>query len=240
MLRSLFILFFALGLVSCTSDRETRLRYDPMEPTEPVSTRTQAPSRATTDLVPGMVLAQGMIGITRMENLETDRVEGSNDFNQMPLIAGAFQWPLWGNRIDLGLEAGGSLSFRTNGGGFYFRSGGAVVAVNIDTFLFDLNGGLFASTHLGDKLRLYGGAGPLLQFANYSYQPDIAGTISSRSSSGFGGGWYARAGLEIVVSRAMMIGIGARWSDSQVSLGSGLGNLDVSGTQAFVSFTSGF
>ena len=135
MMRPLFLLLLTLVLASCTSEDKGRIRYDPMQPSEPADARMRTAPKAAADLQPGMVLAQGMIGVTQIDTLGTKDVDTSSSSNQMPLIAGAFQWPIWGDRIDVGLEAGGSFSFLTNGGGFYFGSGGAVVAVSIDTFL---------------------------------------------------------------------------------------------------------
>jgi opacity protein-like surface antigen len=202
---------------------------------------TDRPPRFRTDLVPGQVVAQGMIGASFLTS--ADRSGGSNppsgvqgdDLEQMPMIGGAFQYAMWGDRVDAGLEVGGTLGFQT-GGGFVAAGGsGLIVAVDIDMFLFDLFGGPFVSLPLGEKARLYGGVGPLMQFADW----DQSGEGVDQSGSGFGTGLYARAGLEVELTPYMLIGIGARWTDSRVSLDSGLGDLDVQGTQVMVTFTAG-
>ena len=56
MMRPLFLLLLTLFLASCTSEKETRLRYDPMRSSEPADARMQAPPRASADLVPAMSL----------------------------------------------------------------------------------------------------------------------------------------------------------------------------------------
>jgi hypothetical protein len=141
-----------------------------------------------------------------------------------------------GERIDLGLEAGLNFNFRTNGGAFVAGGGGAVVAVDVDLWLMDVYGGFFANTFLGSKWRWYGGVGPLMQFASFQQQGDGI----DDSGSGFGLGWYVRTGLEYAVSRSTMIGLGARWSESDIDLSNGLGDIELSGTQVFFSVTRGF
>jgi hypothetical protein len=246
--RPLLSLFLLTGLLSCASSKGTvPSSYATTESLEPqMSSYESRSSRSTTDLQPGQMLAQGMIGVTKISDMDVsggdvDKTDHSTDFNQLPMIAGAFQWPMWGDRVDLGLEAGGSLGFQTGSGSVWYAGGGGLaVAVDIDLFIFDLFGGLFASTSLGDKARVYGGVGPLLQFANYDTDGPEGPDRYSESGSGFGAGWYARAGLDLVISRSMMVGLGGRWTESQVSLSGAQGNLDMEGAQLYVAFTSGF
>ncbi|MEE8469579.1 MAG: hypothetical protein V3T22_14055, partial [Planctomycetota bacterium] len=194
------------------------------------------PPGSLTDLVPGQTIAQGMFGASFLSSV--DRSGGSDppsgaqgdDLEQVPMIGGAFQHAMWGDRIDAGLEVGGTLGFQTGGGFVAAGGGGLVIAVDIDMFLFDLFGGPFVSLPLGRKARLYGGAGPLMQFADW----DQSGEGVNQSGSGFGTGFYARTGLEIELTPYMLIGIGVRWTDSRVTLGSGLGSLDLEGTQVMI------
>lgn len=199
------------------------------------------PPQSLTHMERGQTLAQGMIGASFLTSVDrsggSDPPSGSqgDDLEQVPMIGGAFQYAMWGDRIDAGLEVGGTLGFQTGGGFVAAGGGGLIIAVDIDMFLFDLFGGPFVSLPLGEKARLYVGAGPLMQFADW----DQSGEGVDQSGSGFGTGFYARAGLEIGLTPAMLIGIGARWTDSRVSLGSGLGDLDLEGTQVMITFTAG-
>lgn len=234
-MRLLLCLLLLVGLASCRNTRQDR--YEPYEPY-------QTPYSGT-DLEPGQVIAQGMLGASLLTDVsrtggDYPPVTESGDLERLPMIAGSFQWPMWGKRIDAGLEAGGSLGFRTGAG--YFRAGGSglQVALEIDMYIFDLFGGPFVSTSLGDKVRIWGGAGPLMQFVNYSQDGTQGDEDISASSTGFGTGYYVRTGIDLMATKSMMVGIGARWVDSRTSLGSGLGNLDMQGTQLFVAFTSGF
>lgn len=198
-------------------------------------------SGSLTHLVHGQTIAQGLIGASFLTSVDrsggTDPPNGAqgDDLEQVPMIGGAFQHVMWGDRIDAGLEVGGTLGFQTGGGFVAAGGGGLIIAVDIDMFLFDLFGGPFVSVPLGEKARIYAGAGPLMQFADW----DQRGEGVDQSGSGFGTGLYARTGLEFELTPHMLVGIGVRWTDSRVSLGSGLGNLDLEGTQVMITFTAG-
>ena len=157
------------------------------------------------------------------------------DLDELPVIGGGAQWKLGGERVDFGLEGLMSFSWRANAEAFVIGGGGAAVAVDVDISLFELYGGPFASLFLGDKLRLHGAAGPILQFADYEQE----GGGLADDGSGFGAGWYARTGLEFVLPARTLLGFGVRWSDSTVDLGSGLGDLELEGLQAVVTVSRG-
>jgi len=226
-----------LLLLLCLGSR-LQTRRDLYDPREPYQTPYSGPV-----LEPGQIVTQGMIGAGLLTEVErsggTNPPEGPqpDDLERHPLIAGAFQWPLWGRRLDAGLELGGSLGFQSGGGYVSAGGDGLVVAVDIDMYVFDLYGGPFLSTALGESVRVWASAGPLMQFAEYDM--DGAEGVSNRDS-GFGTGLYGRAGIDVVVSKTMMVGVGARWLDTRASLGGTLGHLDMQGTEVFVTFTSGF
>ena len=228
--KTLLLVLVLLGLASCTTPKQDR--YDPLEPYRSPGTLTH--------MAPGQTTAQGMIGAGFYSGIDRDGgtnppATGDNDIEQAPTLGGAFQHAMWGDKIDFGLEVGGTLGFRSGGGFVSTGGGGLVVAVDIDMFLFDIFGGPFVNIPVGEKARLYGGAGPLLQFANWKQ----TGEGVDDESSGFGTGFYARTGFEFELTRSMLIGIGVRWYDSHVSLGGDLGSLDLQGTQALITFTSG-
>ena len=192
-------------------------------------------------MTPGQTFAQGMLGVSYLteSNFDQSSVNApliqSDDIQQAPMIGGAFQHAIWGEHIDAGLEVGGTLGFQSGGAFVVVGGGGLLVAVDVDMLLFDLFAGPFVSVPLGNKTRIYGGAGPMMQFADW----DQTGNNVDQSGSGLGTGLYARTGLEFEFSPAMLVGVGVRWSDSEVSLGGGLGNLDIGGIQAMLTFTAG-
>lgn len=197
-----------------------------------------APSSSGLPWANGQPLMHGFLGVSTFEKVELDngRIDGDEgDLDELPLIGGGAQWRFGGRNLDLGLEGLLSFSGRANAAAFVVGGGGAAVAVDVDLMIFELYGGPFASVFLGDKLRLYGAAGPLMQWANY----DQSGNGLADDGSGFGYGWYARTGLEFVLPSRVMLGLGARWSDSSVDLGSGLGDLEIDGLQVLFTVSRG-
>lgn len=192
-------------------------------------------------LAQGQQLLQGYLGAMMFDTLERVDAPGSSepqdlDLDQMPLIGGGGMWAMNEGRITVGPEAGIDFGFRSSGGAFVSTGGGAAVAVDIDLLLVNLYAGLFANTFLGQKWRVYVGAGPLLQFADY----EQAGESVADDGSGFGVGYYVRTGLEYMLPNRWMVGVGGRWIDSEIDLSGELGDLEVQGTQLFLSVTNGF
>jgi hypothetical protein len=202
---------------------------------------TSAPTSSRPMWDTGQLLMQGFLGVSFYDKVtreggNTSDVDGdAGDLDQLPLIGGGAEFKLGGERIDYGFDLMFSLEGRANAAAFAAGGGGAVIAVDVDLLIIDFYGGPFVSMFLGDKMRVYAGAGPLLQFADY--HQDFNTTHAS--GSGFGVGWYARTGLEFVLPSRTMIGFGALWLDSSVDLDSGLGDLNVEGFQAVFTVTQG-
>jgi len=188
----------------------------------------------------GHPIMQGFVGVSFYDDVSVDNdgadVDGDGgDLDQLPLIGGGGQWKLGGQRVDWGLEGMLSFSGRADAEAFVVGGGGAAVAVDVDLLIFELFGGPFASIFIADhKLRLYGAAGPLLQFADY----DQSGNGLDDDGDGFGSGWYARTGIEFMLPSRTLLGVGVRWSDTTVDLG-GLGDLEIDGLQAVVTVSRG-
>jgi hypothetical protein len=184
----------------------------------------------------GQALQQGYIGVTTYDKIERDggrfpNVDGDRgNLDEMFMIGGGGQWKLNGEGVDFGLEGFLQLQGRGNAEAFVIGGGGAAVAVDVDLFIFDFYGGPMISTFLGDSVRIYAGAGPTIGWAFYDQ--------AIADGSGFGYGWYARTGLELVLGR-FMLGGAARWTDSHYDLGGGLGDVDVKGFQWMITFTTG-
>lgn len=111
--------------------------------------------------------------------------------------------------------------------------------MDLSLLIVDFYGGPFISIDLGEKTRVYAGAGPLVQFSNYDQtpRPPVPGT-SEGSGSGFGFGLYGRTGIEFQLSPSQFLGFGARWFDSSVNLGSGLGSLDLEGVEGMITYST--
>lgn len=244
-MKHLSVLVPSLCLTACAAPTGRAL----LASSEPASSRPavvhQEPSRMETpkrpDWHPGQALMQGFLGVSQFEHVSVDdggpgEVDGDDgDLDQLPLIGGGGQWKLGGERVDFGLEGLLSFGWQGDAEAFVIGSGGAAVAIDVDLLVFELFGGPFASVFLGDKLRLYGAAGPLLQWADYSQE----GNGLADDGSGFGAGWYARTGLEFVLPSRTLIGFGVRWSESTVDLGGSLGDLELEGLQAVLTVSRG-
>jgi opacity protein-like surface antigen len=192
---------------------------------------------------PGQALMHGFFGVTEFKDVSVEtggpgHVDGDQgNLDDLPVIGGGAQLKLGGERIDLGLEGMLSFSWSSDAAAFVVGGGGAAVAVDVDLLIFELYGGPFASLFLGDELRLYGGAGPIMQWANYD-QDDLNDVLDD-DGSGFGYGWYARTGLEFALESRTFLGFGVRWSDTSVDLGSSLGDLEIDGLQAVITVSRG-
>jgi hypothetical protein len=187
---------------------------------------------------------QGYFGVLMLA--EAERSSGSlppvdgadDDLASMPTLGGGAMYKIGGQRVDWGVEGMLGFSGRADATAFYAGGGGAAIAVDIDLLVFDLYGGPFVSVFLGNRLRVYGAAGGLLQWASYDQSGSSA--IDTGDGSGFGSGYYVRGGAEISLSPGTLLGFGVRWSESEVDLSGNLGNLDLAGTQAVVTISRWF
>jgi len=186
--------------------------------------------------MPGQVLAQGFLGVGYPDELEFDTVEvDADELDNLPVIGGGMQLKLAGERFDFGVEGLLSFSFRSDLVAFAAGGGGAFVAVDVDVWVFDLYGGPFLSKNLGDRARVYAGAGPIVRYFELA-QNDDDDTTDFEDDSGFGAGAYARTGLEFLLPSGTLVGFGARWSTAEVDLGD-VGDSDVEDVQVLFTMT---
>lgn len=193
---------------------------------------------------PGEMVLQGFFGANFYQTLEVSggsgaEVDGSGeDSAQSPVIGGGAQWKLGGEKIDWGIEAMFSFSWRANATAIAVGGGGAAIAVDVDMSLIELYGGPVANVFLSDKTRVYVSAGPLMQWVDYNQGSSTAGIDDD--GSGFGTGVYARTGIEFTIMPGTMMGLGVRWADSTTDLDGDLGDLELDGFQAVLTVTQGF
>jgi len=188
----------------------------------------------------GEVALQGYFGASFDEVSRQGGSTGDyhNNDTTFPTLGGGAQWKLAGESVDIGLEGLMGIGWRGNVEGFVAGGGGAAVAVSVDLFLLELYGGPFASVTLGDGMRLYAGAGPMMEWA--FYDQSSVNPLASGSGDGFGVGWYARTGIEFNVSRGSMVGLGVRWSQVTMDMSGGLGDLEVDGFLVMLTLSQGF
>jgi len=194
----------------------------------------------------------GLLGAVQYEDLKftpADAAPGETekvDVSLLPQLGGAWTTLPRGERFQYGFECSFLLGFRFDEINYvaYLGSGGSTVAVSLSTsmWMFDLAGGGYASLFLdeGKKIRIYGGTGPLMLYANYRTETDDGTLTESNSESVFGLGWYARAGFEFRIRDKGMIGLGARANWAQADFTEVSGSSDVNGIAVFASYTAGF
>lgn len=190
----------------------------------------------------GELRLQGYLGARVLDKIERNYGGGVTDgtdeeLSQLPSIGGGALWKFGGDRVDFGFEGLFGANWRTNALAFS-SNGGAVIAVDADILLLDFYGGPFINVPLGKRARVYAAAGPMVQFAQY--EESDSSLPEGSYSTGFGTGWYARAGLEVLVGDGLYAGIGARRSESSISLSEDMGTLDLEGIEFFFSMTQAF
>jgi hypothetical protein len=186
---------------------------------------------------------QGQIGFI---DLDTDAIELDDPADvvtdgggaNMPTIGAAVQMAGIGQRaVTAGVEWGGTLSWENDRGAVAAGNGTVVVVSDNDYLLADVFAGLYVNVDLGERWRIYGGAGPLLQYGRIDLEYiDESNNLIDVGGDGFGLGTYVRAGIERTIG-ATTVGIGARWMRSSIDPGSGIDELDLEGVQYLITAT---
>jgi hypothetical protein len=192
---------------------------------------------------------QALLGAVQFENLKFDVSDSAEsaeiDLSLIPQLGGAWGTMPKGNRFQYGLECSFLLGFMVDKIN-YLSAGGSGLYVSISTsmWMFDLAGGPYANLFLdkNNKLRLYGGVGPLMTYADYQADKDYNDSTPNENSSesAFGIGVYARTGIEFRVHERGMLGLGARGTWAHVDVSDVGGSSDLVGIAGFVTYTAGF
>lgn len=187
---------------------------------------------------------QAIFGAAEFHDLEVERVDPSDptrvaaaDLSTMPVLGIAGQEPLAGHDLEVGLDGGLLVSWESDGATVRSAgSGTVIVAVDVDLVVLDVFFGVYASTILGDQLRLYAAAGPSVMWGTADYRDEIG----EDQGSGFGFGGYVRGGAEYRLADRSFLGVGARGVINEIDVGGSLGEADLDGWQVFLTFTQGF
>ena len=177
-------------------------------------------------------MAQGWLGLAELEvgDVELDPSLGSYDSDDasVPVIGGAFQQPLAGKRVQLGLEGGLSIDWEGDIDAIVAGGSGLYVSASSDLFLTDFFIGPYVDTWLGKRMRLYGAAGVLMQYGAIDAEwVDATQGDVQISEDGFGGGLYGRAGIEFLLPQGMLLGFGLRLVDSTLDFGGPFDDYDL-------------
>lgn len=189
---------------------------------------------------------QALLGAMKFKDLEFTVEEGQDeetDLSLIPQVGGAWSTLPKGDRFQYGLECSFLLGFQFDDLEYLVINSGLRAKVSVSLWTFDLAGGPYASLFLDKekRVRIYGGAGPLMMYADYNSDKDLSDdTTDDEDESAFGVGVYARTGLEIRLYKYGMLGMGARYVYADIDFSEVNGTTDVRGVAAFVTFTAGF
>lgn len=195
---------------------------------------------------PWPYVVQGMIGLTDVTSSVVELSDPADvildeGFETLPMVGGAWQVTAWEPGFDLGFEAGATLSYERDRGRVSVGSGAATVVSRNEYLLIDGFVGLYANLPLGRRWRVYGGAGPLLQFAHVEVDfNDENGLSQDHKETGFSTGWYVRGGVEILIRSGASIGLGWRHVDSAAELSGGFEDLEYEAEQILFTMTKSY
>lgn len=185
---------------------------------------------------------QALLGGARYDGLEfTTSDDGSEDvttdMSRLPQLGGAWCTRPQGEKLQYGLEFSFLLGFKFDDVTTYNGQHAVYVNVSSSLWLFDIAGGAYLNLPLGEKLRLYGAAGPLMMVGLYNSETDYKNVTQSQTEFGFGA--YARTGLELQVQRNAYLGAGLRGTYSNLDFSEVGGSSELKGIAVFLTYTAG-
>ncbi|MEW6746773.1 MAG: hypothetical protein AB1486_28870 [Planctomycetota bacterium] len=161
-------------------------------------------------------LFQVVFGASRLDDEASSTSSGTAtaDISTVPVVGFWGQQALAGESVNLGVEGGIQIGLWQGDTDLVSFSPERIV-FEIDSWLFltDLAAGAFVGTWLGDSVRLYAGAGPFLAFGIYEADDDDveeSGAEIDTNEAALTLGTYARAGVDLRITRESSVGLGVR------------------------------
>jgi opacity protein-like surface antigen len=194
-----------------------------------------APVRTNAEEIDRPIILQFMVGEMVISNDDPRVSDG--DYN-IALFGVAAQKPFYGEITLIGIETGGLFNWKSETRAYAASGGGGgtvAISADINQFLFDYFFGGYVSLQPLKWFRLYAGAGPLLIYGSREYEEmdPITSQVETKSDSGFSGGVYGRAGIDIIISENFILGANIRGIKTGLSFNDTVGNVDVEGWQYF-------
>lgn len=180
-------------------------------------------------------------------------VDLAGELDDIPYLGAAAQVILNDDTVGYGWEGGGFISWINEDVNYAGYSGpqGSKIAISVDNafWSFETFMGLYADLKPADRLRLYASAGPLALYARAETdrsdeQPVVTPlgtavvTNENNSDSDFTFGWYARAGIELRLSKNTWAGLNVRHMQAEVDLNDSLGEFNIDGNLYLLSVTN--
>jgi hypothetical protein len=192
---------------------------------------------------------QVMLGATQYSDLNfknqgtTDpSVEADSEISLMPTLGICGNMTLLKGSATLGLEGGALFGWRNDNVTAVGQNGTLRVYFDNKLYLLDLFLGPNVSTNLGQRSRIYAGAGPLLMVGQYDKRTDEHMSESEtiredKISMVSGAGLYARAGIEFMFEDGSMMGLCVRGFKSKLDFEDVPEDYDVKGIQLLITFS---
>ena len=163
-----------------------------------------------------------------------------SNYYDISIFGADVQKSFGGEIFKYGVETGAVFSwdsyvqyFRASSGG----NGGTVsVSVAVNSFIMDYFFGGYIGFEPVNWLHLSVGAGPLLIWGMRQSEPEesTADEITAESVVEFGAGIYARAGVDIFLSKTFGINAGVRKTETTLSFKDTAGETNIEGWQYYV------
>jgi hypothetical protein len=191
----------------------------------------------------GNFTIQALLGGVQYSGLEFTSPGGSNttDMASLPQLGGAWSTKPKDEGLSFGLECTFLLGFKFDDVTTYAGNNNIIVTSSSSLWLLDFSGGGYANLMLGNKVRLYAAAGPLVMLSFYDsdeqYSDGSPKTSESETTYGFGA--YARTGLEFEVHNGGYLGAGVRWNWSNLDFDNVSSDSNISGIGGFITYTAG-
>lgn len=166
--------------------------------------------------------------------------ELEEDTQEITIFGAGAQRSYTGSIFELGMETGAVFSWDSSVR--YFKassgeSGGtAAIGVAIESFMMDYFFGGFVGMRPFDWLRFGVGVGPLLIWGTREVEPENPSDEETTADSvaEFGAGLYARAYIDIYISKVFGVYAGVRRAETTLSFEDATGSLDIDGWQYYV------
>jgi len=203
---------------------------------------------------------QAYIGVMEIDD-ETGEIQDDSgepveiDFANLLALGIEVETPLR-NRdegFEWGVNAGGGFSWRGDDTEFAGKvdEDGGTVFFKIDNEMWILEGhiGGYFRAHLGKNADFYMGAGPAIIFAQHDVDDDdmeeevatpnnATIILGDDSSSDIILGYYARAGVEFDMGAGRQWGFGIRYLGGELDFSDTVGEIDLNGFQALITYSA--
>lgn len=169
----------------------------------------------------------------------------TSDLSTMPCLGFGGQYAFTEGEDHFGLDGTVLFGWRSRNSSLTISNGQTSVKLDTSLWLLDLALGIYGQTILGENWRLYGAAGPLMMFGDYSEdteEEDLEATpheVTRRSSSDsqFGVGGYARLGLEYRLVNNAFMGVSMRGVSTNLEFENTLDAGRLNGVQWFITYS---